>query len=160
MLNEKIINCSSCNQLLKIPNKKQVAVRQIQCPKCGNSIIVSFLEESAGPTKTAPATDDSGDTIYGTLGENLKACIEFNGRKYPIEKDENIIGRQASTSHADIQLPTTDMTGNTVCTLRCADAKNGLAVNDMPVEERDEVVLLDGAKITMGRSVVIYRIEK
>ena len=109
MLNEKIINCSSCNQLLKIPNKKQVAVRQIQCPKCGNSIIVSFLEESAGPTKTAPATDDSGDTIYGTLGENLKACIEFNGRKYPIEKDENIIGRQASTSHADIQLPTTDM---------------------------------------------------
>ena len=108
MLNEKIINCSSCNQLLKIPNKKQVAVRQIQCPKCGNSIIVSFLEESAGPTKTAPATDDSGDTIYGTLGENLKACIEFNGRKYPIEKDENIIGRQASTSHADIQLPTTD----------------------------------------------------
>ena len=30
----------------------------------------------------------------------------------------------------------------------------------MPVEERDEVVLLDGAKITMGRSVVIYRIEK
>ena len=83
-----------------------------------------------------------------------------------------MIGRKASTSNADIQFETsdlymgrhhalvnklTDYAGNSVCTIKCHEAKNGITVNDIPLSPSDEINLLDGARVRMGRSVVVFR---
>lgn len=171
MLIEKIINCSGCGQLLKLPNKNQVAVRQLQCPKCGKLLVVSFLEED----KHKDAAEEDG-TVCDPSADPSNPCpyIEFEGNRYYLTRPVNVIGRRATTSSADIQLPTRDMymgrhhaviarktdeTGNNVCTLKAKDAKNGLSVSNINVGPDDEIKLLDGAIIKMGKSYIIYRTQ-
>ncbi len=172
MLIEKIINCSGCGQLLKLPNKNQVAVRQLQCPKCGKLLVVSFLEDD----KRKTAEPEEEGTVCAPGGDTSKPCpyVEFEGKRYFLTRTTNVIGRWASASAADIQLQTRDMymgrhhavinrktdeTGNIVYTLSAKDAKNGLSVNGIKVGTDDEIKLLDGAIIEMGKSFIIYRTQ-
>lgn len=185
ILTEKTVRCSSCDQLLKILNTRQLAARQVKCPKCGETIFINFVEDDISPVSephAASATneDETSHTIYTKEGgsgsddspSSPTPYFEFGGQKYPIEKSRSVIGRKASTSNADIQFETsdlymgrhhalvnklTDYAGNSVCTIKCYEAKNGITVNDIPLSPSDEINLLDGARVRMGRSVVVFR---
>lgn len=168
ILTEKIIKCSGCGQALKIPNSRREIVKTVNCPKCHCPLVVNFIDESAPNNKPDETEDpDDGGTVYKT-----DPYVEFNGIKYYLKKDENVIGRRASTSMADIQIDSNDMYmgrhhavitkkrdryGNTVYSLKCKDAKNGLSVNNIPVGATEEVNLLNGANIRMGRTVIVFK---
>lgn len=177
ILSEKIIKCTDCGKTLKVPNKNLEVAKSIKCPNCGCPRLVNFVDEHS---TDAPQTDvqeetNNTETIYGGEGRSAsgQACLEYDGMKYPIEQDMTVVGRRAGTSMADIQIDSQDMymgrhhavitrkrdfTGNTVFSLKCKDAKNGLTVNNIPVGENGETVLLDGANIRMGHTVVVFRL--
>ena len=174
ILSEKIIKCTGCGQGLKVPNSALVVAKTVKCPKCGASLLVNFVDSQTANTNESDDNGNEGQTVYG--GEqntsNTTAWLEFQGMKYYIDKPVCIVGRRAGTSTADIQIDTADMymgrhhaiitmktdfSGNTVFTLKRKDAKNGLSVNNIPVAEQEETVLLSGAEIRMGHTVVVFK---
>lgn len=176
ILSEKIIKCTDCGKTLKVPNKSLEVAKNIKCPNCGCPRLVNFVDEHAGenPQPTADMQTGADDqlTQYGQSASG-QAYLEYDGMKYEIQQDVTVVGRRAGTSTADIQIDSQDMymgrhhavitrkkdyTGNTVYSLRCKDAKNGLTVNNIPVGDNGETVLLDGANIRMGHTVVVFRL--
>ena len=172
ILSEKIIKCTGCGQGLKVPNTALVVAKTVKCHKCGTSLLVNFVDSQKADSEQ-PATDESNETVYGSglTNDNSSAWLEFEGMKYYINNPVSVVGRRAGTSTADIQIDTTDMymgrhhavitkktdfSGNTVYTLKRKDAKNGLSVNNIPVGDQEETVLLSGAAIRMGHTVVVF----
>ena len=173
ILSEKIIKCTGCGQGLKVPNSALVVAKNVKCPKCGESLLVNFIDSQTENSDKTSENENEGQTVYGggQNASNTIAWLEFEGMKYYIEKPVSVVGRRAGTSTADIQIDTTDMymgrhhavitmksdfSGNTVYTLKRKDAKNGLSVNNIPVAEQEETVLLSGAEIRMGHTVVVF----
>ena len=177
ILSEKIIECTGCGQKMKVPNSALVVAKKVKCPKCGTPLMVSFIDsQTANNEKTTEDGNDS-QTVYGggINSNNATAWLEFEGMKYYIEKPVSVIGRRAGTSTADIQIDTpdmymgrhhaiitmkTDFSKNTVYTLKRKDAKNGLSVNNIPVGEQEETVLLSGAEIRMGHTIVVFKVSE
>lgn len=171
ILSEKIIKCPHCDKGLKVANSKLEVAKSVKCPVCGNMLLVNFVDDNA----PEPEEQDNGSqTIYqdGPAPASDNAYLEYDGMRYKIEREVSVIGRRAGTSTADIQIDSqdmymgrhhavitrkTDFSGNTVYSLKCKDAKNGLTVNNIPVGENDETILLDGANIRMGHTVVVFR---
>lgn len=175
ILSEKIIKCTGCDKSLKVPNSRLEVSRSVKCPNCGCSIFVNFVDEyaSESPASSQPSPTNESETIYGGEQHSTGAYLEYEGMKYYIDQDVTVVGRRAGTSTADLQIDSqdmymgrhhavitrkTDFTGNTVYSLKCKDAKNGLTVNNIPVGQSGETVLLDGANIRMGHTVVVFRL--
>lgn len=173
ILSEKIIKCTGCGQGLKVPNSALVVAKTVKCPKCGTSLLVNFVDSQTAEPGQPAKDENSNETVYGSglTNDNSTAWLEFEGMKYYINNPVSVVGRRAGTSTADIQIDTTDMymgrhhavitkktdfSGNTVYTLKRKDAKNGLSVNNIPVAEQEETVLLSGAAIRMGHTVVVF----
>lgn len=173
ILSEKIIKCTGCGKSLKVPNSRLEVSRSVKCPNCGCPLFVNFVDEYGSETPSEPSSQDGGETVYGST-QASGAYLEYEGMRYDIEQDVTVVGRRAGTSTADIQIDSqdmymgrhhavitrkTDFSGNTAYSLKCKDAKNGLTVNNIPVGESGVTVLLDGANIRMGHTVVVFRLK-
>lgn len=180
-LTEKNVQCPFCKCILNVPNAKNAAERVIHCPKCHNTLKVSFADPMAQPPQP-------GATVYGPQqgagggpgatelpgsapGLPKHPAILFQGRRYPLIEGANIIGRKATASPAHIQLPSTDVylsRQHAVITVQYLPggqphvefavykAKNATYVQNQLIVEGDRVALQNFMEIRMADTVVTY----
>lgn len=124
--NSKTVKCPYCKAILTVKNSKNVEIKIISCPKCGESLKVSFRkrkEPVEAPTyiPQRPKEVNNRETQAGNTGSPYATKIRFrqkeknnprllcNGQFYELESGENIIGRQTDDSLATIQINTNDL---------------------------------------------------
>jgi hypothetical protein len=166
-----------CGVILSVTNSRNEAVKRFNCPNCGKAIEVPFHKLPADDGEThlgdEPAT---GDTHLG--GNNLQhtSCrLELDGRRYDLLVGRNSVGRKADSSHADVQLYTTDKymsrqhaiinvrrlpDGSIKCDISNDQNKNATRVNNYTLGPDDAIVLHEGDRITMGDTTVTFHYGK
>ena len=111
-------------------------------------------------------------------GQHLKAICQASlvcdDTRYQLSDGRNIIGRQAKTSQATVQIPTNDLymsrqhcvinvtrmpNGSIKAVLSNYQNKNETKINGHTITSGDEIVLQDGNTITMGNTTVTYSIK-
>ena len=159
---------------MKVPNKNQEAVRNINCPRCKRMIIVSFLQDAPIDINKQVGLGSDDDTVYikPSVGNRVTPYLVAGGMRYDITKKVSIIGREARTSTADIQIPTNDLymgrqhavitrTSDTpngyMFTISDYSSKNGLKVDGKLVCGDMQMPLSDGSCIKMGNTTLIFK---
>lgn len=196
----KRIICPKCRAVLDVKNSQNETVKQITCPSCKTVLQVKFQpqqEPIEAKTYYAPPkqpTADSGktqlgnaggDTILGgsvsgstVLGAPTKATatarLTFGGKVYPLQEGPNIVGRQATTSKATVQIETADRymsrqhciinvstlsDGSKKAVLGNYQNKNSTTINGQLINMGDEIRLADGNSITMGHTTVTFKLS-
>lgn len=188
----KRIICPKCNALLEVKNSQNEAVKQITCPSCKAILQVKFQpQQEPMEAKTFYATPEqptanSGTTQLAVAGygatqlaadsqkSETSAMLTFGGKSYPLEEGQNIVGRKASTSHASVQIETSDRyMSRQHCVINvtslpdgCKKAvlsnyqnKNKTLVDGQEIETNDAIRLTDGNTITMGHTTVTFKLS-
>ena len=174
----KRIKCPVCGVVLDVRNSHGEDVKFITCPQCKSQLKVTFAEKR-------PSASDNGETQYvgghseeetvylGNHDDNVLSagCLECNGRYYELEFGENIVGRQASSSNANIQIAVADlyMSRQHICindrqmsptkvqaVLSNYHNKNSTIVDGQLVADGDQIVLSEGNKIKLGETMLTY----
>lgn len=93
MLKKKTITCRYCKTRFEVLNPDNVEERVVPCqnPDCRHSYRVNFVTGDTIITKSPEADKKNG-------------FILFRGRKFPLHEGQNIVGREADSSEADVQL--------------------------------------------------------
>ncbi len=106
--------------------------------------------------------------------QQRQPSLLFNGVSYPLRTGNNIVGRQASTSQATVQIATIDRfmsrshvtitvsqfpdgTGKAV--LSNYHNKNMTWINGTPIQMGEGIVLSPGDRITMGETTVEFQLR-
>lgn len=188
----KRVECPNCHKVLEVKNSKNETVKHITCPACAAPLQVKFSPQQEPlvahtvlvPPQSNPASD--GATQFGgspsaatvlvppqqAVSKSLK--LEYNGNEYPLVEGQNIIGRQASTSKASIQLPTSDRymsrqhciiqvstlpDGSKKAVLTNYQNKNATLINGSTIQDGDLIRLQDGDQIVMGHTTVTFKMS-
>lgn len=179
----KRIKCPNCGVVLDVKNSKDEAVKLITCPQCGVTLRVKFpaVQQPKQPldAETFIATkkpqQQSSDTVLAKkkTQSGKKPVLSFLGRQYSLFIGENIVGRQASTSNASLQIATNDhymsrhhakititrlSDGTIKAVIRNYQNKNATMVDGMRLNDDDAVVLQPGSQIVMGGTTVTFNI--
>ena len=118
---------------------------------------------------------DTGSTLLSVFkGElNKNAQLEVNGQPYPLQEGLNIVGRKSDTSKATVQIETDDASMSrqhckiTVSTLPNGTKKvvlsnylnkNRTLINEQLITMGEKIRLSDGNKITMGCTIVTFKL--
>lgn len=154
----------------------------VPCPVCGNTFTVFF--DVPPPPMQAPnrrqavaqpqpyGSGGGTDTRLVTPNETVvtRCTITCNGQVYPLEAGRNVVGRMSPSSSADIQIPTHDrnmsrrhasifVKRNKVTIQKFGEnTQSVLVVDGMPLEVGDEVKVLPGSIIVMGRTQMVCSI--
>jgi len=165
------VKCPTCNSVLDVPFKEGETVKHIPCPVCQTKLNLKL--KGAEGSAPSPVDEEDAKTEVGGF-KQLRYSVVFNGMKFPLDKGANTIGRQAMTSQAKLQLPTSDMNmsrnhaiaevkvdanGNTYATLANYKNMNLTLVNGKPLGPQDVVMLNKGDIITMGQTTVMIDAE-
>ena len=186
----KRIICPKCNAVLDVKNSQNEALKQITCPSCKAILQVKFQpQQEPMEAKTfypAPGqpTANSGTTQLAVAGygatqiaadsqkPEASAMLTFGGKSYPLKEGQNIVGRKATSSHATVQIETSDRymsrqhciinvtslpDGCKKAVLSNYQNKNQTTVNGQPINMGDEIRLTDGNIITMGHTTVTFK---
>lgn len=188
----KRVECPNCHKLLEVKNSKNEVVKHITCPVCGAPLQVNFPPQQEPlvahtvivPPQPNPTSDgttvlggtSSGSTVLASpqqaTGKSLK--LEYNGNESPLVEGQNIVGRQASTSKASIQLPTSDRymsrqhcciqvstlpDGSKKAVLSNYKNKNATLINGSAIQDGDQIRLQDGDQIAMGHTTVTFKMS-
>lgn len=194
----KKIKCPNCGVILAVKNSKDEEEKRISCPKCKAGLKVMFSKPKPkeelltahtvyGPQQPKPTPQNDGATQLGGafVGASngstqlaapqsfvRQAMLVFNGESFDLELGENAVGRKANTSHASLQIPTTDRymsrqhvlitvrrlpDGSLKSVLRNDQNKNGTLIDGQTIENGDEILLTNGNRITMGRTTLLYK---
>ena len=162
----KQIRCPNCKSMLQVtfpPQEEVIEARTFYGPNAGG------IE---GATQYGGGVD--GRTRLGNSApkncSNLRLVLD--GIEYPLSEGLNVVGRKASTSTASIQLDTSDRylsrqhcrimvsslpDGTKKAVLSNYQNKNRTIVNNQPMEEGDEIRLVDGYSITMGHTTLTFK---
>ena len=186
----KRIVCPKCKVVLDVKNSQGEAVKQITCPSCKTLLEVKFQQEPMeaktfyAPPKQAAADNGATQLAGGNYGAtqlynptqkpSSTARLSFGGKDYPLAEGRNIVGRQASTSKATVQIATADRYMSrqhcviTVTTLPDGTLKavvsnyqnkNLTTIDGQPIEAGDSIRLTDGNSITMGHTTVTFKLS-
>ncbi len=178
----KRIKCPNCGVVLDVRNSKNETLKIITCPQCQTQLRVKFHPQPAPSNEPldaetfVAANKNTGDTILNKKKPEAvgKPVIAFAGINYPLALGQNIVGRQAASSHATVQIATTDhyMSRHhvSISVTRLGDGSlkavvsnyknmNPTRVNGLKLEEGDAIVLQPGCNITMGETTVTYNIN-
>lgn len=176
----KRIKCPNCGVVLDVRNSKNETLKIITCPQCQAQLRVKFQPQSANTgaidAETFIANNrKTGDTILKSKKQASagKPVLTFAGRNYPLAIGENIVGREAVSSHATVQIATADHymsrhhikinvialgDGNYKAVVSNYKNMNPTRVNGVKLDDGDAIVLQPGINITMGETTVAYNI--
>ena len=162
-MESKKIKCPKCGVILEVKNPNNEAVRTFSCPRSKVGMRVTFREEE-------PAT------VLGTKpngrNQSIRPRLLYGGEEFALCDGRNVVGREAQSSQATVQIPTPDhfmsrqhavvmvsamADGGRKAVLSCYQNKNALVVDGQPLEPGDEVRLHDGCRITMGETTVTFK---
>ena len=163
----KIVRCKNCNAELQVPNPNNEAVRVVQCPFCRIGLRVVFKKIYVPPVDEEPGTVLGG----GEINKSTKAVLVCNGKEYPLRLGKNVVGRKASTSKADVQIDTDDLTmsrshsifyvvkvGDTLRVgIANANNLNPTKVGSKILKKGDDLDLSDGTILTFGSTKLTLR---
>lgn len=196
----KRVVCPRCRAVLDVKNSQNETVKQITCPSCKTVLQVKFQPQQEPleaktyyPSPKQPAADSGktqlggagGDTKLGgsvsgstVLGVPTKATatakLTFGGKDYPLQVGPNIVGRQATTSKATVQIETADRymsrqhciinvstlhDGSKKAVLSNYQNKNSTTIDGQLIGKGDEIRLTDGNSITMGHTTVTFKLS-
>lgn len=192
-MQEKRVICTNCGVELSVKNSKNETLKIITCPKCGIKLKVNFppiTDQEPLVAKTVLVNTPSGETptILGGVGSAQSGETQYvpkpsqqkhfylscNGNRYPLSKGQNVVGRKASSSNANVQIETSDlyMSRRHVCieVFQLGDGtskvlisndknKNATYVNGSLLNAGERVVLTNGTQIKMGDTIVTYKEE-
>lgn len=177
----KRIKCPNCGVVLDVRNSKNETLKIITCPQCQTQLRVKFHPLPAPASEPLDAetfvagNKNTGDTILNKKkpAATGKPVIAFAGINYPLAMGENIVGRQAASSHASVQIATADhymsrhhirinvsalADGSLKAVVSNYKNINPTRVNGLKLEDGDAIVLQPGSNITMGETTVTYNI--
>jgi hypothetical protein len=118
----------------------------------------------------------SGATQLYTPTQKTTATVKltFEGKDYPLEEGQNIIGRKGTTSKATVQIATEDRymsrqhcsitvstlpDGTKKAVLSNYQNKNLTSIDGQEIETGDEIRLTNGDRITMGHTTVTFKLS-
>ena len=164
-MEEKKFRCPQCMSVLKVKNSHNEDVKTIVCPVCSTSLTVTFHCDKA-----------DGHTILPDQCHLMKkAYLRHHGVNYELSMGQNVVGRKAITSEANIQIETEDMmmsrqhaeiicgfndAGQLVCTLSNKNGKNGTTVNSIRLKDGDKVVLEDSNVLMLGNTTISFHMTE
>lgn len=173
----KTVKCPACGVVLEVRNSQNEEVKIIHCPQCKMALRVRFqrqVDEPMDAETHIPGLSEDNDTVIAGLGSSAgKAFIVCDGRKYELREGDNIVGRKASTTTADVQLAVTDRYisrlnaivkvrktgGNLLVTIANYKNQNPIKVGAVTLLNDDELVLENGNEFTMGQTKMTLKIE-
>jgi pSer/pThr/pTyr-binding forkhead associated (FHA) protein len=178
----KQITCPSCKTILQVkfqPQQEQPQQEPIEAKTYYAPPKRSMAD--SGATQLAGA---GGETVLGgglsgatqlytpTQKTTATAKLTFEGNDYPLEEGQNIIGRKGNTSKADVQISTDDRymsrqhcsitittlpDGTKKAVLSNYQNKNLTTIDGQEIETGDAIRLVNGNRITMGHTTVIFK---
>lgn len=188
----KRIKCPKCGVVLDVKNSKNEEVKQIICPSCKTVLQVKFQPQQEPmeaktfyvPPKQPVADNGTTQLVGGSFGttqlvmspknETAKASLVFGGVSYPLEEGQNIVGRKATTSTANVQIETADRymsrqhcsitvttlpDGTKKAVLSNYQNKNQTNIDGQSIESGDAIRLTDGNSITMGHTTITFKLS-
>lgn len=176
------LHCPNCKTLLQVkfsPKEEPVeAPTYYARPKqpvdngetqLGNGYSARSEQANAFSCETQLGDGDSNNKS----ASQRTATLVFEGKGFPLEEGRNIIGRQATTSQATIQIPTRDhfmsrqhcvinittlSDGRKKAVISNFQNKNDTSINGHKIGSGDAIILQDGNTITMGETTVTYNV--
>ncbi len=112
--------------------------------------------------------------VMSPKNETAKASLVFGGVSYPLEEGQNIVGRKATTSTANVQIETADRymsrqhcsitvttlpDGKKKAVLSNYQNKNQTTIDGQSIETGDAIRLTDGNSITMGHTTITFKLS-
>ena len=172
-----VIMCPKCKQKYYykdyLPMKMSAPLNQPPIPeKKGDE--TQYASSKMG---TVSGNSDETHTQMGTLNMIIGSLqqVGFN-EIYPLKRGHNVIGRQASSSTATIQIPDqqnartmsrahldVDVVVQPTCVkhmvyLSPGGQKNPTYINGVELQPESKLFLNDGDKITIGKQTLLFRI--
>ena len=175
----KQITCPQCKALLQVkfpPQQAPLEAETYYAPK--KPVADSGATQLAGGNngETQLAGGSYGTTQLATPKEKTqssRARLVFEDQPYFLEEGQNIIGRKGNTSKADIQIATDDCymsrqhcsitvttlpDGTKKAVLSNYQNKNLTSVDSQEIEKGDAIRLINGNRITMGHTTVVFKL--
>ena len=180
----KQITCPSCKTILQVKFQPQQEAPQ-QEPIEAHTYYAPPKRPTANSAETQLA-GAGGETVLGgglsgatqlytpTQKTTATAKLTFEGKDYPLEEGQNIIGRKGTTSKATVQIATEDRymsrqhcsitvstlpDGTKKAILSNYQNKNLTTVDGQEIETGDEIRLTNGDRITMGHTTVTFKLS-
>lgn len=164
-MQKKKVKCPLCHQLIEVSNPDNAEQLVVVCPTptCSARLRVTFATGQTVLTKS-------------TGQETASGYLLFDGNRYSLKEGLNIIGREADSSDADVQLPTDKRyvsrkhigielvrlkKGTTKCIIRDLRDEEKIAqkatlVNGEKLELQDRIVLKHGDTIEVGELKIMF----
>lgn len=164
----KQIRCPNCRKILQVKFLDQEEV--LEAP--------TFYGPNAGGIEGATHYEGGVDGRTRLANSSPKEWsnvkLVLDGKDYPLVEGVNIIGRRGNSSEATVQLDTSDRylsrqhckiivtqlpDGTKKVVLSNYKNKNRTTINNQLIEEGDEIRLADGYTITMGHTIVTFKLS-
>jgi DNA-directed RNA polymerase subunit RPC12/RpoP len=178
---KKLVKCDSCGVTLEVPQRKEEPYRDIHCPNCNHQLHVEFKETvrqiaetiyGGQPGRVSRAGSHAdGETVLAAPKAAISGKLKVGLQQYPLRMGNNVVGRKAASSQANVQIVTDDKymsrqhslikvskvaDGSLKALISNYQNKHTTYVNGMELLAGDEVQLLNGALIKMGITTIKY----
>lgn len=170
------VECPNCKSLLSINRMPGIEEKLLTCPICRFKSKVSVYLQG-GLSKGGYGADDEPTQVNFVISDEKQPTIGslyIGDKEFALKKGQTLIGRMASTSRADMQIPTEDLymsrnhayiivretKGHVEHLLRPATPKNPIKVNGKVLQQGDIVVLNWGDKLIFGHTEIIFELPK
>lgn len=181
----------SCKAILGVEQVDGLEKKTIRCPRCGQSYPFTAFAEYGGPKLSprhqSPSSGDETEYSGNVDNDSTRICtssepaavggilLPDKGTCLPLRLGKNVIGREASTSTADIRVPdslgkrTMSRAHLLIHVTRSGDTikhqlslfpdgkkKNRTYVNHTELHTGDVVILHDGDRITIDYQTLFF----
>lgn len=170
------VTCPNCKSLLSIKSVPGIGDKLLTCPVCRFKSRVSVYLQGEYAQGGVGADEEPTQVNFGpALDKNRQiGSLYVYGQEFALKMGRILVGRLASTSHADMQIPTDDhymsrshayitvreRNGQIEHLLEPANPKNPIKLNDKILENGDVVVLSWGDKLRFGHTEIIFERPK
>ena len=174
----KLINCPKCKAVLQVkfpPQQAPLEAETYYAPKkpVTDSGATQLVGSNNGETQLSGGS--YGATQLATPKEKAqssRARLLFEDKPYFLEEGHNIVGRKGNTSKADIQIATDDRymsrqhcsitvtslpDGTKKAVFSNYQNKNLTTIDGQEIEKGDAIRLVNGNRITMGHTTVVFK---
>lgn len=177
---QKIIKvvCPNCHELLQIQsnNVKDLENHLLTCPKCSYKAKIANYMQGSNANGEQSADDEPTQVNFDSIGamDRTIGSLYIGEKEFALKKGRTLIGRLATTSHSDMQIPTDDRymsRSHAYITVKVgasglehqlepASPKNPIKLNGQIIDNGDIIVLKWGDKLMFGHTEVIFEKPK
>lgn len=179
----KQITCPSCKTILQVkfppqqeqPQQEPIEAHTYYAPSKRPMADSGETQLAGAGGETVLGGGLSGATQLYTPTQKTTATVKltFEGKDYPLEEGQNIIGRKGTTSKATVQIATEDRymsrqhcsitvttlpDGTKKAVLSNYQNKNLTTIDGQEIETGDAIRLVNGNRITMGHTTVTFKV--